>query len=112
MSGPGVVDLLQTLAAVALGWLVGTAALAVLSGRKKADRHPGGRKGLVVDNLLMTAPMVPVTTMVLRWNELGESPVWIWLWVSILAGIMVWALMPATRHARLRTKAVHRYPPQ
>lgn len=112
MSGSGVIDLLQTFASVALGWLVGTVALTFLANRQKAARHPGGMKGLLVDGLLLTAPMVPVLSMVLLWNELGESPAWGWMWVSVLAGIMVWSFLPATRQARLRTKAVHRYPPQ
>lgn len=99
---------LTTILVVAVGLMfAGFIALAI-STDGKADTYAGGRRGLILDTLMVRAPvlLIPVAFLGRPLIEpLGPETLWLWVLGSVLVLNLAWLLSPPVRSARTRLKA-------
>lgn len=106
--------ILTTLCVAAGGLLLLTLVVVGFTTDGKAERHPGGRGGLVRDNLLLMAPGAALLAMIAigELTTLDDGQAWLWLWVAVVVGALAWSALPVSGRARARLSVAHRYPPQ
>lgn len=113
MSG-ALLTILTTLCVAAGGLMLLTLVVAGIATEDKTRRHPGGRGGMVRDNLVLLAPGAMLLAVIAlgQLTTLDDGAAWLWVWIGVFVGVVAWTALPASRRARARLNATHRYPPQ